>query len=437
MMIKHRMSRLTTFFYDSFLILAFVIALPKLLYKRFVHGKYKKSLRLRFGLELPKLPDNKGPVVWFHGASVGEIYLLVPIIQQFMKNYPEWHCVVTAYTESGCASAEKLFAPLGATTFILPLDLSIIIRPIVRAISPDLVVFSEGDCWLNFLEEAKRLGAKAVVINGRLSSDSCKWFTILKRFGRNYFSPIDGFMLQDDNHKERFLRLGVAEEKIEVTGNIKTYVEAVVDTGERDRWREKLQLSKDDELVVLGSVHPSDVSAWFPAIMQLRRRNVKVLWVPRHIERKKEIESLLTKENISFGLWTQGATFQHKDSIIVDTIGWLKQLYFAADIAFVGGTFDPKIGGHNLLEPLQCGVPLVFGPHITSQSDLALRLLSFGAGYLLDTPEHIAEVITFLLDHPKERAAYVARGQHFLDKERASFVRTWEALEKHICCVKM
>ncbi|EPP37325.1 3-Deoxy-D-manno-octulosonic-acid transferase family protein [Chlamydia psittaci 10_743_SC13] len=376
-------------------------------------------------------------MVWFHGASVGEIYLLVPLVQKFMKDYPEWHCVVTAYTESGCESAEKLFSPLGATTFILPLDLSIIIKPIVRAISPKLVVFSEGDCWLNFLEEAKRLGASTVVINGRLSSNSCKWFTILKRFGRNYFAPIDGFILQDDNHKERFLRLGVAEEKIEVTGNIKTYVEDAADSGERNKWREKLQLSKDNELLVLGSVHLSDVNAWFPAIMQLRHRNLKVLWVPRHIERKKDIENLLTKENIPFGLWTQGATFADNDAIIVDTIGLLKQLYFAADIAFVGGTFDSRIGGHNLLEPLQCGVPLVFGPHITSQSDLAVRLLSFGAGYSLDSPECIADAITFFLDHPKERATYVLRGKHFLDNERASFFRTWEALKKHIPCVKI
>ncbi len=436
MMIKRRMSKLTTFFYDCFLILAFIIALPKLLYKRFVHGKYKKSLKLRFGLEVPQLPDPRGRVVWFHGASVGEIYLLLPIVQQFMKEYPDWHCVVTAYTESGCESAAKLFSPLGATTFILPLDLSIIIKPIVRAISPALVVFSEGDCWLNFLEEAKRLGATTVVINGKLSSNSCKWFTILKRFGRNYFSPLDGFMLQDDQHKERFLKLGIAEEKIEVTGNIKTYIDPIMDAEARNPWREKLQLSENDELLVLGSVHPSDVEAWFPAILQLRQRCVKVLWVPRHIERKKEIESLLIKEHIPFGLWTQGATFQNNDSIIVDTIGWLKQLYVAADIAFVGGTFDPKIGGHNLLEPLQCGVPLVFGPHITSQSDLAVRLLSCGAGHCLDTPECIVDVITFLLDHPEVRSAYVARGKQFLDSERASFFCTWEALKRHIPCTK-
>ncbi|WP_375793502.1 lipid IV(A) 3-deoxy-D-manno-octulosonic acid transferase [Chlamydia sp. 12-01] len=434
-MIKRRLTKLHTFLYDCFLIFAFTVALPKILYKRFVHGKYKKSLKIRFGLKKLQLPG-EGPVVWFHGASVGEVSLLVPIVQQFMKDYPQWRCVVTACTESGHENAERLFGPMGVTTFILPLDLSLIIKPVVRAISPSLLVFSEGDCWLNFLEEAKKIGATAIVINGKLSANSCKWFTILKRFGRNYFSPIDGFLLQDDQHKARFLRLGVDEKKITVTGNIKTYTEPSSENNKRNYWREKLQISQDTELLVLGSTHPKDVDAWIPVIRQLRHRNLKVLWVPRHIERTKELESLLVKENISYGLWSQETTFDNNDAIIVDAIGWLKQLYFAADLAFVGGTFDDRIGGHNLLEPLQCGIPLIFGPYIKSQSDLAMRLLSIGAGCCLDE-RNMLEVVTSLLDHPEERVAYVQKGKAFLHEERAAFDCTWKSFKRYIPCVKI
>ncbi|AAP05353.1 lipid IV(A) 3-deoxy-D-manno-octulosonic acid transferase [Chlamydia caviae] len=434
-MIKQRLTKLRTFLYDCFLIFAFAVALPKILYKRFVHGKYKKSLKIRFGLEKPQV-SGKGPVVWFHGASVGEVALLVPLVQRFMKDYPQWHCVVTACTEAGNETAERLFGPMGATTFILPLDLSLIIKPVVRAISPSLLVFSEGDCWLNLLEEAKRLGATAIVINGKLSVNSCKWFTVLKRFGRNYFSPIDGFLLQDDQHKARFLRLGVDEKKIEVTGNIKTYTEISSENNQRNYWREKLQLSQDTELLVLGSIHPKDIDAWIPLMRQLRHRNIKVLWVPRHIERSKELENLLLKENISYGLWSQEVTFDKHDAIIVDAIGWLKQLYFAADLAFVGGTFDDKVGGHNLLEPLQCGVPLIFGPCITSQSDLAQRLLSLGAGCRVDE-KNMLEIVTSLLDHPEERMVYVQKGKAFLYEERAAFDRTWESFKRYIPCAKM
>ncbi|EPP32674.1 3-Deoxy-D-manno-octulosonic-acid transferase family protein, partial [Chlamydia psittaci 84-8471/1] len=120
--------------------------------------------------------------------------------------------------------------------------------------------------------------------------NSCKRFTILKRFGRNYFSPVDGFLLQDEQHKARFLQLGVDKEKIQVTGNIKTYTETLSENNQRDYWREKLQLAQDTELLVLGSVHPKDVEVWLPVVRELRR-NLKVLWVPRHIERSKELEA--------------------------------------------------------------------------------------------------------------------------------------------------
>ncbi|UWF55254.1 lipid IV(A) 3-deoxy-D-manno-octulosonic acid transferase [Chlamydia psittaci] len=433
-MIKGRRTKLHTFLYDCFLIFAFMVGLPRILYKRFVHGKYTKSLGIRFGFKKPEVPGT-GPVAWFHGASVGETALLLPLLKRFMKEYPEWRCVVTSCTESGHENAHRLFGPLGVTTFILPLDLSIIIKPVVRAISPSLLVFSEGDCWLNFIEEAKRLGATAVIINGKLSANSCKRFTILKRFGRNYFSPVDGFLLQDEQHKARFLQLGVDKEKIQVTGNIKTYTETLSENNQRDYWREKLQLAQDTELLVLGSVHPKDVEVWLPVVRELRR-NLKVLWVPRHIERSKELEALLSKENISYGLWSKEATFAQHDAIIVDAIGWLKQLYSAADLAFVGGTFDDRIGGHNLLEPLQCGVPLIFGPHIQSQSDLAERLLSMGTGCCLDKT-NIVKVITFLLDHPEERAAYIQKGAMFLHEEKVAFDRTWESFKRYIPCVKI
>lgn len=428
---------LMTLVYDGFLIFAFLIALPKLIYKRVKYGKYAKNLKLRFGLVKPKIPDGDHPVVWFHGASVGEILLLVPIVHRFIAEYPEWRCVVTACSESGNETAERLFTHLGVTTFILPLDLSAIIKPVVRAIRPALVVFSEGDCWLNFLAESKKVGATAVVINGKLSINSSKWFGVLKRFGRDCFSPIDGFMLQDEQYRQRFIQLGIPQDKLEVTGNIKTYAPLSLDGSGRAIWRDKLRLEERDELLVLGSTHPADVQAWLPALRQIKRKSLKVLWVPRHQERIGELESALHKSHMSFGFWSAGATFSDYDTIIVDVMGMLKQLYCAADVAFVGGTFDPKIGGHNLLEPLQCRVPLVFGPYIASQSDLALRLLSFHAGYCLQRVEDISGVLSHLLDCPEERNRYIAQGEEFLRNEQKSLDLTWTALKRYISCIEI
>ncbi|EPP35541.1 3-Deoxy-D-manno-octulosonic-acid transferase family protein [Chlamydia ibidis] len=432
---KSGLKQLYTWLYDAFLVCAFVVALPRIAYKVIVHGKYIRTSRVRFGLDKPKICSSR-PIVWFHGASVGEVCLLQPVIEKFNEEYPDWHIVVTACSESGVESAKRLFQPLGATTFILPLDLSIIIKPVVRLISPKLVVFSEGDCWLNFLEEVKRIGAIAVVINGKVSETSCKWFTILKRFGRNYFKPIDGFLLQDEKYKTRFLHLGVSKEKLFVTGNIKTFTKSESLTDRRNNWRSRLSLHPEDQLLVLGSIHPREMDIWSSVISSINNRNFKVLWVPRHIEKAKELLVRLSKKHIKSGVWSKGDTFSDSSSLIIDVIGLLKNLYCAADLAFVGGTFDPKVGGHNLLEPLQCEVPLLFGPYVQSQSQLAMRLIDYGAGYRLHE-DRIRESVEFLLDHPEERAAYIHKGKAFLSEESMSFYRTWEKLKTYIPCTKI
>nr|CRI45626.1 3-deoxy-D-manno-octulosonic acid transferase [Chlamydia pneumoniae] len=419
-------------FYDVVLVCAFVIALPKLLYKMLVYGKYKKSLAVRFGLKKPHVPG-EGPLVWFHGASVGEVRLLLPVLEKFCEEFPGWRCLVTSCTELGVQVASQVFIPMGATVSILPLDFSIIIKSVVAKLRPSLVVFSEGDCWLNFIEEAKRIGATTLVINGRISIDSSKRFKFLKRLGKNYFSPVDGFLLQDEVQKQRFLSLGIPEHKLQVTGNIKTYVAAQTALHlERETWRDRLRLPTDSKLVILGSMHRSDAGKWLPVVQKLIKEGVSVLWVPRHVEKTKDVEESLHRLHIPYGLWSRGANFSYVPVVVVDEIGLLKQLYVAGDLAFVGGTFDPKIGGHNLLEPLQCEVPLIFGLHITSQSELAQRLLLSGAGLCLDEIEPIIDTVSFLLNNQEVREAYVQKGKVFVKAETASFDRTWRALKSYI-----
>ncbi|WP_201456994.1 lipid IV(A) 3-deoxy-D-manno-octulosonic acid transferase [Chlamydia sp. 17-3921] len=431
-MIRRFLYRYFQYFYDLALIFAFILSLPKLIYKMIVYGKYKRSIGVRFGIKKIEVPGC-GPLVWFHGASVGEVRLLYPVIERFVEEYPHWRAMITACTEAGVKQAEQLYSSLGLVVSVLPLDFSLIIKPLVRRLSPSLMVFSEGDCWLNLVEEAKCIGASIIVINGRISADSSRGFKFLKRLGKNYFSPVDMFLLQDEVYKQRFLSLGVAEEKIQITGNIKTYL-GKPSSGNLSRsyWRKRLGLSAEDKLIVLGSTHKSDEEKWLPIMEKFFQNNIRVLWVPRHIEKTKDLEERFRKRNILYGLWSQNTSFQDASVVIVDEIGLLKQLYVAGDVAFVGGTFDPKIGGHNLLEPLQSKVPLLFGPCLTSQSELAERLLAANVGICLDGSKPIADQVLFLLNHPEERKALIQKGIDFLIEEEVSFERAWQALKSFI-----
>ncbi|AAC67800.1 lipid IV(A) 3-deoxy-D-manno-octulosonic acid transferase [Chlamydia trachomatis] len=426
---------LTSRLYDAFLVCAFFVSAPRIFYKVFFHGKYIDSWKIRFGVQKPFV-KGEGPLVWFHGASVGEVSLLAPLLNRWREEFPEWRFVVTTCSEAGVHTARRLYESLGATVFVLPLDLSCIIKSVVRKLAPDIVIFSEGDCWLHFLTESKRLGAKAFLINGKLSEHSCKRFSFLKRLGRNYFAPLDLLILQDELYKQRFMQIGISSDKIHVTGNMKTFIESSLATNRRDFWRAKLQISSQDRLIVLGSMHPKDVEVWAEVVSHFHNSSTKILWVPRHLEKLKEHAKLLEKAGILFGLWSQGASFRQYNSLIMDAMGVLKDIYSAADIAFVGGTFDPSVGGHNLLEPLQKEVPLMFGPYIYSQSVLAEKLREKEAGLSVNK-ETLLDVVTDLLQNEKNRQAYIEKGKSFLKQEENSFQQTWEILKSQITCMKI
>lgn len=426
---------LTSRLYDAFLVAAFLAAAPRIFYKVVFHGKYINSWKIRFGVEKPQV-KGEGPLVWFHGASVGEVSLLEPLLKKWRQEFPDWRFVVTACSEAGVYTAQRLYAPLGATVFVLPLDLSCIINPVVRSLSPQVVIFSEGDCWLHFLMGAKKLGAKAFLINGKLSENSCKRFAFLKRLGRSYFAPLDLLVLQDKVYKQRFMQIGIPEDKIQISGNLKTFIETETSINNRSLWRKKLKLSPSDRLIVLGSMHPKDVEVWADVAQHFNKLSTKILWVPRHLEKLKEHARLLEKAGISFGLWSKEDSLLQYDSLIVDAMGILKDLYSAADLAFVGGTFDPLVGGHNLLEPLQKEVPLMFGPHIHSQSVLAELLRTKEVGVSVDK-ENLLEAVENLLEDEKKRQAYIERGKSFLKNAGTSFEHTWEILKSQIACIKI
>lgn len=399
-----------------------------------MHGKYTKDLAARFGFRKPKFLGN-GPVIWCHGASVGEVSLLLPIIKRLRDTFPHMQCLVTACSEAGVQVARDLYSSLGVVVSILPLDFSLIIRPVVRAVSPSLVIFSEGDCWMNFAHIVKELGAQTVVINGKLSETSYKRFSLVRCFMRDYFRLIDKFLVQDERYRQRFITLGIEEERICVTGNIKTYLSSDQVDPQRTYWRECLKLSSSNGLLVLGSIHPKDAAYWLPLVQPLFQEGLRILWVPRHIERVPEFSTAFLQAGISYGLWSHQAGFEKYQLIMVDEMGWLKQLYSAADIAFVGGTFDAKVGGHNLLEPLQMQVPLLFGPCISSQSELATRLIEAGAGVCVNANQ-LWETVLSLWHHPEKRQQLIEKGNRFLEKEKGSFDTTWEELIRHIACIK-
>lgn len=293
--------------------------------------------------------------IWLHGVSVGETKAISTLVPFIRREYPDATLIVTSVTKTGHAEAKR---SIDADAYhFLPLDLPWLVAPFVRRIKPDLFLLSETDYWPFLLRSLKKAGCTTAVVSGKLSDRSYKR---LKRFpiARWLYKNIDHFFLQTETDKDRFATLGIAKEKLDVTGNLKFSLQPPPLEDSR-AFRHSLGLSPHDKVVTIGSTHEREEEL---ILDYLDLPDVKILVVPRHPQRFKKVRETLKK---------------YPHAILVDTMGVLSHCYRISEIAIVGGSFVP-VGGHDILEPIKCGIPTLFGPHMGSQHSLVSAALQSG-----------------------------------------------------------
>lgn len=383
--------------------------LPRILFR-----EKKYPLKERLGRDFPKIEKKGRQLIWIHAVSLGETKAVAPLIKKLKALPTDPLVLLTTATKTGHEEGKKTEADYAT---YLPLDFRYIISPLMKRLKPDLVIVTETDFWYHFQRAAKKNGARLVVVNGKLSERS---FARYKRFpflSRHLLDSIDHFYLQGALYADRFKQLGISREKLAVTGNIK--LDAPLDAMPSP----DLNL-KDHFVITLGSTHAPEEEIWITALKELwmQRPEIKVFLVPRHPERFNEVEHLLEKNTIPFVRWTQGVSFERARVVLVDEMGVLKTCYQLSDVAFVGGSFTPRVGGHNILEPALYGKPVLFGPYMHSQPDLLELVKTYRAGIQI-TPE---EIIPTLLG--KSLRPYGERGLELLAASRGALDKTFQGL---------
>ena len=159
-------------------------------------------------------------------------------------------------------------------------------------------------------------------------------------------------------------------------GNIKFDLEIaneVVNQGQQL----KAQLFNGRQVWIIASTHKNEEESFIQIYKNIKERFPKLLLliVPRHPERFNEVENLCKKNQLKVAMRSQQQTCSlQTDVYLADTMGELKMLYAAADVAFVGGSLVP-VGGHNVLEPAVLGIPVMFGPYMSNFKEIEQGLL--------------------------------------------------------------
>lgn len=419
------------FFYDLFLHLAALLYTPIFLFQWICKGKYRKNILQRLGLRTPRIhAKRKKFVIWFHAPSLGETKAITPLVALARLNMPDALILVSSVTETGHQTAVASLKDADHHIY-LPFDFPYLINPLVDAIKPDLVIISETDFWYNFLKRAKDLGARIVVVNGKISERSLKRFNILPWLMAPLFQLIDLICPQNEDYNNRFMRLGIPPDHLYVTGNLKlddTY--PVLSESEVKEWKKRLGLHKDDILLVIGSTHHPEEKQLLNVLKKVWKKcpQLKVALAPRHPERFKTVASFLESNSVPYATYSTEEKFDAETHLMLfDAMGILRQLYQVGDIAIVAGSYTDKVGGHNLLEPSWYGKPVIFGPHTQSQSELAFLMKKAEAGKQVAL-DKLAETLVDLIQHPEKRKKMGASGMKIFTEAKGATERTWQLL---------
>jgi len=386
---------LVSFFYECCLLLLAVAALPRFLYQLIFKGKYRKSLLARFGVGFPVINKDGRPLVWIHAVSLGETKAVTALVKKIASGVNHPIVVFSTTTETGYMESGK---SIDADYHVyLPFDFRWVINPIIKRTRPDLLILCESDFWFNLLKSAKKNGANVVLVNGKISQTSLERFKKFRFFANDLFSFVDLFCVQSHLYGKRFEEIGVHNDKIVVTGNMKfdgNY--AQLPKEQLKSWKQTLGIKSTDPILVIGSSHHPEESQLFEVLSNiwLTLPNLKVLLVPRHPERFNEVETLLQKKAVAYRrLSKRDDNNKPFQVILIDAMGLLRQCYQVADVAIVAGSYTQKVGGHNILEPCWYGVPVIFGPFMQAQPDLVNLMKEYGAGIQVELKDLQSQLI--------------------------------------------
>lgn len=376
--------------FDVLATISFILFYPIVFLVR-LHTKKDSGTRLT-KLGLFKSPELKENVIMFHAVSVGEVLSLEKLLKQTKKQFPDYKLVLTTGTKTGQELAHKKYSEIVDFITYFPFDISFAINNFLNKINPSIVLIAETELWPNFAIQCKKRNIPLLIINGRISDKSLGSYKNLKLF----FSPIlnlySKIYTQSELDKERFIEIGTSSEKVEVMKNLKFDI---------DKTPSDIDLKKgENKVLIAGSTHSGENEILISAFDKLRQshKNLKFIIAPRHLERVKEIEQILSNYNYTFGYRSKNNDFTNFDIIILDTLGELKKAYAFSDIAFIGGSFN-KTGGHNPLEATVYDIPTITGPSIKNFRDIYSILTKAGAAVLVNNQSELEKILDkFLSD---------------------------------------
>jgi len=371
------MTRMLLAIYNLGLLLILPFGLVYLHWRRAQTGKAFLSIAERLAARLPDPPEQAG-AVWIHAASVGEVLVAAPLVDQLQRACPDRAIFLSTITPTGRATAAKT---LGEKVRLLacPFDLWWPVSRVFERIRPERLIIVETEIWPTLLWAAHRRRVPVSFVNGRISDKSWPGYRRVRRLLAPFLRLPERFLMQSETDADRIRKLGAPAGRVHLTGNMKfdalRHFQPNLDLMEQlgRLWGE------DRPLVWLcGSTLEGEEELLAALYSRLRRDHprLRLLVAPRHPERFERAGRIFGEAGLNVFFRSRLATDHPAavDVVLLDTLGELAGLYPMAGLVFVGGSLVPR-GGHNVLEPAAASRAILVGPSMDNFRDIARLFL--------------------------------------------------------------
>ncbi len=393
---------------------------PWLLRRRAARGKEDpERLKERLGHATVDRPE--GPLVWLHGASVGETLSALPLIERLGRERPDLHVLVTSGTTT---SAELLGSrlPTFAVHQYAPVDTPGAVRRFLDHWRPDVLILLEGDLWPNLLTETKAHGGGLALVSARFTEKTADGWRRLRGAARRILAGFDLVFPQDEASARRLSELGASVTglaNLKLVGAPLGYDPAALTT---------LRRALSERLVIVSaSTHPGEERLTDNAVAGLADRPLHLI-APRHPARADQIEAELILAGRAVARRSRGDTVQRNtDVYLADTLGELGLFFELADLVLLGGGWAQGVGGHNPLEPARSGKAVVSGPAVSNWASVFESLQADQAVEMV-AADDLGPVLTRLNTNPDQVADMGQRARRFATGQTDVLDRLWHHL---------
>ena len=375
------------FFLYQIILSLLVLISPILIIFRIYKGKEDK-IRFREKFSIPSKKRSKGKLIWFHGASVGEILSIIPLIENYEKDKLINQILVTSSTLSSSKVLKKFKFKKTVHQFY-PIDHFFFTKRFLEYWKPNLAIFIDSEIWPNMFKKLEEKKISLILLNARITKKTFLRWSSLKNVSQKVFKKIS--IAYPQNLETKYFLKKLKVKKIKTIGNLK-FAEQDNEIMNKLNFR-----FKSKKIWVASSTHSDEEIFCGKTHIELKKKikNLLTILIPRHIHRVQEIKSEL--ENLRLNVTNHSSNTKNLKNIdiyIVDTFGETKKFHKVGTSVFIGGSIINR-GGQNPLEAARYGARILHGPNVDNFKDVYKSLSNLKISKKITTPRELASSIIF------------------------------------------